>query len=180
MKNVTEANRWLEQRMSRRKAIDLIGLSAVSLGIPFSCTNQKQQLSSNDLQALPYKMLAEVAELIRIKGISSEALTQLMLERIAALDKRLHSYITVTGEDALKDAKALDRELAQNRYRGPLHGVPIGVKDLSYTTNAPTTGGHAFKAHFVPSYNATVIDQLPFCKVLFAEYNGACLHPQQV
>jgi hypothetical protein len=55
-----------------------IGISAVSFGIPFSCTNQKQQqLSSTDLQNLPYKTLAEVAELIRTKKISSEALTQI-------------------------------------------------------------------------------------------------------
>jgi amidase len=160
MSNITETIRWPEQKMPRRRAINLIGLSALSLGIPFSCTNQKQQLSSIDVQALPYKTLAEVAELIRTKKISSEALTQLILERIAALDKRLHSYITVTGEDALKDAKALDKQLAEGKYRGPLHGVPIGVKDLLYTTNAPTTGGHAFKANFVPSYNATVIDRL--------------------
>ena len=83
-----------------------------------------------------------------------------MLDRIAAIDNRLHSYITVMGKDALTDAKVLDEELAQGKYRGPLHGVPVGVKDLLYTPNAPTTGGHLFKANFIPSYNATVVDRL--------------------
>ncbi len=160
MRNVNAINRWPGQRMPRRKAINFLGLSALSFCIPYSCTNQKSKLSSFELQSLHYKTLAEVAEWIRTKKISSQELTQIMLDRIAAIDNRLHSYITVMGKDALTDAKVLDEELAQGKYRGPLHGVPVGVKDLLYTANAPTTGGHLFKANFIPSYNATVVDRL--------------------
>jgi amidase len=92
--------------------------------------------------------------------ISSLELTQLMLNRIAAIDSRLHSYITVMRKDALAYAKAMDEQLAQGKYRGPLHGVLVGVKDLLYTTNAPTTGGMSFKANFIAPYNATVVDRL--------------------
>lgn len=160
MRNVNETNWCPGQKMPRRKAINLIGLSALSFWIPYSCTSQKSKLSSFELQFLHYKTLAEVAEWIRTKKITSEELTQIMLDRIAAIDNRLHSYITVMGKDALTDAKALDKELAEGKYWGPLHGVPVGVKDLLYTTNAPTTGGHLFKANFIPSYNATVVERL--------------------
>lgn len=160
MRNINETNWFPRQKMPRRKAINLIGLSALSFWIPYSCTSQKSRLSSFELQSLHYKTLSEVAEWIRTKKITSEELTQIMLDRIAAMDNRLHSYITVMGKDALTNAKALDKELAEGKYRGPLHGVPVGVKDLLYTTNAPTTGGHLFKANFTPSYNATVVDRL--------------------
>ena len=152
--------RWRGKQMPRRKAINLIGLGAFSFYFSWSCISPKPKLSSSELASLPYKTLAEVAEWIRTKKITSEELTQIMLDRITALDKRLHSYITVTGRDALAAAKALDEELLQGKYRGALHGVPVGVKDLLYTTNAPTTGGHAFRAGFLPSYNATVVDRL--------------------
>jgi amidase len=127
--------------------------------MPYISTTQKLSLSSPELKLLHYKTLAEVADWIRTKKISSQQLTQRMLDRIAAIDNRLNSYITIMGKDALADAKRIDEELAQGKYRGP-HGVPIGVKDLLYTTNAPTTGGHLFKANFIPSYNATVVDRL--------------------
>jgi amidase len=64
------------------------------------------------------------------------------------------------GKEALVQARALDKELAAGKYRGPLHGVPIGIKDLLYTTNAPTTASHSFKANFMATYNATVVEKL--------------------
>jgi amidase len=148
------------QKMPRRQAITFVGLSALSFWLPFGCTNNKSKLSPSELQLLHYKTLTEIAELIRTKKISSEELTQIMLDRIIAIDQRLHSYLTVMSKDALADARALDKEIKQGKYRGPLHGVPIGVKDLLNTTNAPTTGGHLFKANFIPTYNATVVDRL--------------------
>lgn len=161
MRNVSnEPNQFLEQKLPRRRAVGLIGLSALAFWFPLGCSSKNPKLSPAELESLHYKTLAEVAELLRTGRISSEELTQIMLNRIAAIDKRLHSYLTVMGKDALADARALDKEMAQGKYRGPLHGVPIGVKDLLYTTNAPTTGGHLFNAHFIPAYNATVIDRL--------------------
>lgn len=70
------------------------------------------------MESLHYKTLAEVAGLIKAGKISSEELTQIMLDRIAAINNRLHSYLTVMGKDALADARALDKEMAQGKYRG--------------------------------------------------------------
>src|SRR5215471_20762375 len=83
--------------------------------------------------------LTEVAELVRKKEISPVELTQAMLDRIAALDGKLYSYLTVTSDLALQQARAAEQEIAQGKYRGPLHGVPIAVKDLCFTKGIRTT-----------------------------------------
>jgi amidase len=75
------------------------------------------------------KNLTEVAGLIKKKEVSPVELTQAMLNRIAALDGKLYSYLTVTSDLAYNRPVPLSREIAQGKYRGPLHGVPIAVKD---------------------------------------------------
>ena len=80
-----------------------------------------------------------VSDLIRRKRLSSEELTDTALRRIARLDGQYHSYATVLPERAIAQAKAADTEIARGLWRGPLHGVPIAVKDLCYTTFAPTS-----------------------------------------
>ena len=149
-----------KQKLSRRKAVGLLGLGILATQFPFACTSGTSKLSDLEKQSLHYLTLTEVAALIKSKKISSEELTQLMLDRIAAIDGKLNSYITIMSEDALVTARALDKELAEGKYRGPLHGVPIGVKDLLYTTNAPTTASHSFNSNFIATYNATVVDKL--------------------
>ena len=146
--------------ISRRRAIGLIGLGTLATQFPFSCSGEQSRLTDLEKQSIHYLTLTEVAELIQSKKISSEELTQIMLDRIAALDGKLNSYITVMSKDALAKARELDRELALGKYRGPLHGVPIGIKDLLYTTNAPTTASHSFKSNFIPTYNGTVVEKL--------------------
>lgn len=160
MKNPSVSNPSYSPIISRRRVVGLLGLSVLATQFPFGCTSENAKLSDLDKQRIHYLTLMEVAELIKSKKISSEELTKLILDRIAAIDGKLNSYITVMREDALKTARALDKELADGKYRGPLHGVPIGVKDLLYTTNAPTTASHSFNADFIATYNATVVDKL--------------------
>jgi amidase len=157
---LAEDRQFDKQKLSRRKAVGLLGLGILATQFPLACTTGTSKLSDVEKQSLHYLTLMEVAELIKSKRISSEELTQIMLNRIAALDSRLNSYITVMSEAALAAARALDNELAEGKYRGALHGVPIGVKDLLYTTNAPTTGSHSFNSNFMATYNATVVDKL--------------------
>src|SRR5882724_8041074 len=85
------------------------------------------------------KTLTEVAGLIKKKEVSPVALTQAMLDRIAAHDGKLYSYLTVSADLALQQARAAEQEIAKGVYRGPLHGVPIAVKDLCYTKGIRTT-----------------------------------------
>src|SRR5437879_10914565 len=81
------------------------------------------------------------------------------LTRIALYEDKLHAAITV-NPNALKEAEALDRERARGRIRGPLHGIPIAIKDNIQTTDMPTTGGALAFDGFVPPYEATVTKNL--------------------
>jgi len=157
---LTEDAQFAKQKLSRRKAVGLLCLGVLATQFPLACTSKPSKLSDLEKQSLHYRTLTEVAELIKSKRISSEELTQIILNRIAALDGKLNSYITVMNEAALAAARSLDKELAEGKYRGPLHGVPIGVKDLLYTTNAPTTASHSFNSNFIATHNATVVDKL--------------------
>jgi amidase len=109
---------------------------------------------------LSYESLITVSDLIRKKQLSSAELTHSALRRIAQLDGQYHSYAAVLPERALDQAKAADAEIAHGRWRGPLHGVPIAVKDLCYTTFAPTRAGTTIFKSFIPSFNSTVVERL--------------------
>ncbi len=113
------------------------------------------------LQATPhYARLSDVANLIETGAVSAVEVTQQILDRIAALDGDLHAYVTVTAEQALSMAVEADDEVKAGRYRGPLHGIPIGVKDLCYTRNVRTMGGTTVLSDFVPGFDATVVAKL--------------------
>ena len=109
---------------------------------------------------LPHESLTAVSDLIRRKRLSSGELTDAILQRIAKLDGRYSAYATVLPERALERAKAADAEIARGLWRGPLHGVPVAVKDLCYTTFAPTCAGTTLFKTFTPSFNATVVERL--------------------
>ncbi len=109
---------------------------------------------------LHYLSLLDVARLIESRDVSPVELTQLMLDRIDALDAQLHSYATVMREHALVAARRAEQEIAAGNYRGPLHGVPVAVKDLCYTQGVRTMGGLQVKRDFVPAFDATVVSRL--------------------
>ena len=109
---------------------------------------------------IPFQTLTGVAALLRTRKLSSSELTAIMLKRIAALDDTWNAYATDMTESAQASAKAADQELATGKYRGPLHGVPIGVKDLCYTRGVRTMGGCSVLQDFVPKYDATVVKRL--------------------
>jgi amidase len=109
---------------------------------------------------LQFKSLVEVGQMIRQGKATSAGVTQDMLDLIARMDGGLHSYIHLCADRALAQAATADAEIAVGIYKGPIHGVPIAVKDLCYTTYAPTRAGTTIYKDFVPTYNATVVDRL--------------------
>jgi aspartyl-tRNA(Asn)/glutamyl-tRNA(Gln) amidotransferase subunit A len=104
--------------------------------------------------------LTEVASAIERRELSSMEVTASVLSRIDALEPQLHAYITVLAEDALHQATEADRNIAAGRYRGPLHGIPISVKDLFWTAGIRTTGGSPLLRNWVPQTDATVVRRL--------------------
>ncbi len=104
--------------------------------------------------------LNTVARLIRDCMLSAEQVTQAQLRRIDRLDPVLHAYARVTSELALTQARAADQRQAEGQALGPLHGVPIAVKDLCWTAGIPTAAGMQIYKDFVPDQDATVVKRL--------------------
>jgi len=100
---------------------------------------------------IAFATVTQLSRWIASRQLSSVRLTQIYLERIQRLDPKLRSVITLTREHALAQAKQADVEIAAGKYRGPLHGIPFGVKDLLDTAGIPTTwGAEPFKIAFLP------------------------------
>jgi Asp-tRNA(Asn)/Glu-tRNA(Gln) amidotransferase A subunit family amidase len=113
-----------------------------------------------DDAAIAFAPVTQLAYWIEHKQLSSERLTNIYLQRIRRLDSRIHSIITLTEDLALMQAKRADAEIAAGKYRGPLHGIPFGVKDLLDTADIPTTYGAEPFRHRVPRTDAVVVRRL--------------------
>ena len=113
-----------------------------------------------DKSQLPFLSATELGSLIKSREVSPVEATEAYLERIPQIDGKLNSYITVTPDRALADAKKAEQEIVSGKYRGPMHGVPVAVKDQMYTKGILTTGGSTILKDFVPGEDATVISNL--------------------
>jgi aspartyl-tRNA(Asn)/glutamyl-tRNA(Gln) amidotransferase subunit A len=107
-----------------------------------------------------FETISEVGKRLRSGEITSMALTELMLERIDARNDRLNAFMTVTADVALEQARQADEELGRGVDRGPLHGIPIAVKDLFATEGIRTTCGSKLFENWVPEADATVVTRL--------------------
>src|SRR2546426_4891669 len=103
--------------------------------------------------------IPEMQKAMQQKHVTSRELVTRYLNRIALYEDKLHAAITV-NPNALKEAEERDRERARGKVRGPLHGIPIALKDIIHTTNMPTTGGAMAFDGFVPPYEATLTKNL--------------------
>ncbi|HAM89307.1 MAG TPA: Asp-tRNA(Asn)/Glu-tRNA(Gln) amidotransferase GatCAB subunit A [Rhodobacteraceae bacterium] len=117
-------------------------------------------LDAEKREELHFKSLLEVSTLVRNRCISSVELTESLLRRIESLDGRQKSYATVMADHALAAAERADKELTNQKYRGPLHGIPIAVKDVFFTRDVRTMGGTAVLADHIPNEDATVVKRL--------------------
>jgi len=109
---------------------------------------------------LAFATVRELAELVRARRVSSTALTEMYLERLKRYDAKLKFVVTLTEERALSQAKEADREIASGKYRGPLHGLPWGAKDLLAVKAYPTTWGAGGFEKQVIDEDATVVKRL--------------------
>ena len=109
---------------------------------------------------LHFKTITEVAELIRSKRLSPVEVTTELLGRIDQLDSRLKSYATVMADHAMAAAVKAEAEITSGIYRGPLHGIPVAVKDLCNTVGVRTMGGTKALADHVPHFDSTVVAKL--------------------
>lgn len=110
--------------------------------------------------AIAYATVTQLSRWIEDKAITSERLTGIYLDRLERFDPRLHCVITLTRNHALAQARQADADIAAGHYRGPLHGIPWGAKDLLDTANIPTTYGAEPYRKRVPKTNSTVVARL--------------------
>src|SRR5262249_26341133 len=139
----TKCSRWTARRMVL-KAIVATAITSVGGFAVVASAQGRGRSPANDTNRgnfmieLHYATLVDTAEAIRTRKVSPVELTNMMLSRISRLDPKLHSYAFVTPEIALAQARKAEEEIAQGRYRGPMHGIPIGVKDICNTSGVPT------------------------------------------
>ena len=109
---------------------------------------------------LPFLTVSQLSKLMAAKEVSPVEATAAYLERIEALNGKLHAYVTVTADIAMEAAAKAEQEIAQGNYRGPMHGVPVAVKDQIQTEGILTTGGSPVFSNNIPTEDATVIKNL--------------------
>ena len=112
------------------------------------------------LTDLPFATMSELTEAYRNRQLSPVEVTKATLERIEKLDQKLHSYVTVTPEIALEQAKQAEADLAAGKDRGPMHGIPVAIKDLCETKGVKTTWGTRILKDYVPDGDSTVVRKL--------------------
>ena len=109
---------------------------------------------------LPFLSAGDLSRLIQSKEVSPVEVTEAYLDRITSLDHRFNSYLTVMREQALVDAQQAEEDIASGQHKGPMHGVPVAVKDQFWSRGVRSTGGSRILADFVPDEDATVIANL--------------------
>ncbi len=115
------------------------------------------QLDMQQQQGLTIK---DLSKLISSRKLSCAQLIEMTLDRIKRLNPKLNAFITVLEDAVRKEANHADLLIKQGRYLGPLHGIPISVKDLIYIKGVRSTSGSKILSDFVPSYDSTVINKL--------------------
>jgi Asp-tRNA(Asn)/Glu-tRNA(Gln) amidotransferase A subunit family amidase len=114
----------------------------------------------SSIEELAFATIPELAALLKTRKVTSLALTQMYLTRLKRYDPKLHFVITLTEDRAIAQAKAADAEIAAGKYRGPLHGIPWGAKDLLAVKGYPTTWGAGGFEHQSFEIDATVVRRL--------------------
>src|SRR5262245_33243837 len=135
--------------MKHAVSIALVGFCALAAGA------QSQPPAFSVVEAT----IPAMQEALAKKRVTSRELVIQYLTRIAMYEDRLNAALYI-NPDAIKEAEALDRERAQGKIRGPLHGIPVALKDNIHTTSMPTTGGALAFAGYTPPYEATLTTNL--------------------
>jgi amidase len=135
-------------------------------------------------QTLCFLRLTGLLALLRKREVTSVEATRAVLDRIHRLNPRLRAYLTILDDSALRQAEAADQEIAAGKWRGPLHGVPVAVKDLCWTKGVPTTCASKLLRDWRPDHNATVVDRFEAAgavllgKLHMTEFAMAWYHPE--
>jgi aspartyl-tRNA(Asn)/glutamyl-tRNA(Gln) amidotransferase subunit A len=107
-----------------------------------------------------YLSVAELSALIEKRDVSPVDVVKAYMARIEFLEPKLNSFITLTADQALEDARKVEREIGEREYRGPLHGIPFGLKDLFFVKGIRNTAGTKIFDRFIPDFDSTLASKL--------------------
>lgn len=138
----------------------LPGMSFRNAKKPIVISKIKLPEVPSNLEDIAFLPVTHLAQFIKKRKISSMELTKMYLERLKRYDSKLQCVITFTKEKALNQAQQADKEIAAGKYRGPLHGIPWGAKDLLAAKGHKTTWGAMTHKDQMLDYNATVVEKL--------------------
>jgi len=113
-----------------------------------------------DQQDLCFATIEQLSHLFLKREVSPVEYIQAQLDRISTTEDKLNSFITITGEQALKEAEIVEADILEGRYKGPLHGISMGLKDLYYVKGIRNTSGIKVHDQFMPDYDSTVVARL--------------------
>ncbi len=162
-----ESYRRLRELQLPNSMPSALEFNPVPVGFRFASEQQeiiyapvKEVTRPENLEELAYYSVAQLGALIRTRQVSSTELTEMYLERLKRYDPQLHCVVTLTEELALEQAARADEELAAGHYRGPLHGIPYGAKDLLAARGYETTWGARPYQDQVIDEDAAVVERL--------------------
>jgi aspartyl-tRNA(Asn)/glutamyl-tRNA(Gln) amidotransferase subunit A len=136
-----------------------LGMFGMSNTLAMQSNSAAVRVQHSDSE-LHYLTIRDAATQIRSKRLSPVELVGATLARIDAVEPKVRAFITLTRESALESARAAEREIMAGRYRGPLHGIPVAVKDTHYTKGVRTTCASPVHNDFVPEFDATTVARL--------------------
>lgn len=137
-----------------------VGYSSTKEQVEIPWKLSQNVILPDNFEELCFYSVADLSVLIKSKKISSETLTRMYLERLKKYDPELHCVITLLEERAIEQAQKADAEIARGKYRGPLHGIPYGVKDLLALKGYPFTFGSKIYKDQVPAITSPVVEKL--------------------
>jgi len=137
-----------------------VGFQFEKVKKPFKMSPPGKGVRAKNIEDLAFYSVGQLAELIRTRTVTSEQLTVMYLNRLKKYGPKLECVVTLTEDLALKQAKQADKEIARGKYRGPLHGIPFGVKDLLSVKGYKTTWGSVPYKDQVIDEDATVVKRL--------------------
>jgi aspartyl-tRNA(Asn)/glutamyl-tRNA(Gln) amidotransferase subunit A len=146
--------RWSRREFTRAGAFSVAG------GLVARSPLEAEEGLPDSNEHLSNLSLAEASELVRARTVSPLELTRACLARIEALDPKLNAFITVTAESALAAARAAEEEIQRGKWKGPLHGIPIALKDLVDTRGVRTTAASNVYKDRVPAEDAEIVRRL--------------------
>jgi amidase len=157
----------MDGKMGRRDFLGTVALAGAVAAAGRSSFVGSAEAATEASGDITSKSASELASAIRSKQLSSKAIVEAHLERIAEVNPKLNAIVQLTADSARKEADEADASLARGEIKGPLHGVPMTIKDTLETTGVICTGGTKGRANYVPKADATAVARLRAAGAIF-------------